>query len=218
VTRNIADLAWPLTTERLSLRPAEMTDALPTFAFRSRPEIAQWLTNFPQDPDVWEAGFRDRVDETLIVEKDGVVIGDLYLHVQDPWSQAEMREQAARTQAEIGYVFDPAYAGQGYATEACREELRICFEDIGVRRVIAQCFADNVPSWRLMERLGMRREQHTKKDSLHRNGEWLDGMMYAILADEWTASQQGSQPLRTAAASTGSRAASSAHSTTSVPR
>ena len=28
----------------------------------------------------------------------------------------------------------------------------------------------------------MRREQHTRQDSLHRNGEWLDGMMYALLA------------------------------------
>jgi RimJ/RimL family protein N-acetyltransferase len=188
VSVSIADLTWPVTTERLSLRPAEQLDALPTFAFRSRPEIAQWLTNFPQDPEAWEAGFGDRVDGTLIVEKDGVLIGDLYLHVQDPWSQAEVREQAAGTVAEIGYVFDPAYAGKGYATEAVREELRICFEEIGVRRVIAQCFADNVPSWRLMERLGMRREQHTKQDSLHRNGEWLDGMMYALLRDEWLSS------------------------------
>jgi RimJ/RimL family protein N-acetyltransferase len=57
--------------------------------------------------------------------------------------------------------------------------------------VIAQCFADNEPSWRLMERLGMRREQHTKQDSLHRNGEWLDGMMYALLRDEWRASLGG---------------------------
>ena len=100
-----------------------------------------------------------------------------------------MREQAAGTVAEIGYVFDPAYVGQDYATEAVREELRSCFEDIGVRRVIAQCFADNEPSWRLMERLGMRREQHTKKDSLHRNGEWLDGMMYALLAEEWVSAR-----------------------------
>jgi len=96
-----------------------------------------------------------------------------------------VRERAKGTVAEIGYVFDPAYAGQGYATEASRELLRICFEDVGVRRVIAQCFADNTASWRLMERLGMRREQHTRQDSLHRNGQWLDGMMYALLAEEW---------------------------------
>jgi RimJ/RimL family protein N-acetyltransferase len=185
VPRSITDLDWPITTERLSLRPAETRDAPATFAYRSQPEVAQWLTNFPQDPEAWEAGFGDRVSATLIVEQDGVVIGDLYLHVQDPWSQAEVRDQAAGTMAEIGYVLDPAYAGRGYATEACREELRICFEDLGVRRVIAQCFADNEASWRLMERLGMRREQHTKKDSLHRNGEWLDGMMYALLEEEW---------------------------------
>jgi RimJ/RimL family protein N-acetyltransferase len=189
VSRTIAELDWPVTTERLTLRPAEQRDAMPTYAFRSDETVAHWLTDFPQDPAAWEEGFGERIPNTLIVEKDGAVIGDLYLHVQDPWSQAEVREQAAGTLAEIGYVFDPAYAGRGYATEAVCEELRICFEEIGVRRVIAQCFADNEPSWKLMERVGMRREQHTKQDSLHRNGEWLDGMMYALLADEWVSSR-----------------------------
>ena len=52
------------------------------------------------------------------------------------------------------------------------------------------CFADNVPSWRLMERLGMRREEYAVRDSLHRSGEWLDGMTYALLADEWRSRRQ----------------------------
>lgn len=189
MSRRIVDLDWPVTTERLTLRLAEQRDALPTYAIRTQPDVARWLTNYPHDPDEWEAGFGDRIANTLVVEQDGTLIGDLYLHVQDPWSQAEVRDQAAGTLAEIGYVFDPAYAGRGYATEAVREELRICFEDVGVRRVIAQCFADNEPSWKLMERVGMRREQHTKQDSLHRDGQWLDGMMYALLADEWRAAQ-----------------------------
>ena len=34
----------------------------------------------------------------------------------------------------------------------------VCFVDLGLRRVTANCFADNEASWRLMERLGMRRE------------------------------------------------------------
>jgi len=182
---SISEVAWPVTTERLTLRPAEQRDAAPTFAFRRLPEVSRWVTTQLTDPDAWEAGFGERLDTTLVIEKDGVVIGDLMLQVQDPWSQAEVREQAAGTLVEIGYTLDPAYGGQGYATEAVREELRICFEELGVRRVIAQCFADNVASWKLMERVGMRREQHTKQDSLHRNGEWLDGMMYALLADEW---------------------------------
>jgi len=193
VPRSITDLDWPVRTERLSLRPAEQRDALTVFAFRTLPEVAEWITSHATDPDAWEEGFGDRLPDTLIVEKDGVVIGDLMLRFEDPWSQAEVREQAAGTQVEIGYTLDPAYAGQGYATEAARELLRLAFEELGVRRVIAQCFADNEASWRLMERLGMRREQHTKQDSLHRNGEWLDGMMYALLADEWR-QQQLSRP------------------------
>ena len=187
--RSIADLDWPVATERLTLRPAEPRDAMPTFAFRHLPEVSEWTTARVTDPEAWEAGFAERMADTLVIERGGVVIGDLMLQVQDPWSQLEVRTEAAGTLVEIGYTLDPACTGQGYATEAVREELRLCFEEIGVRRVIAQCFADNEASWRLMERVGMRREQHTRADSLHRSGEWLDGMMYAILAEEWLSSR-----------------------------
>jgi len=187
VPPTLSDVDWPVRTERLTIRPAAQRDALPTFAFRSLPEVAQWMTAHPTDPQAWVDGFEERLTDTLVVERDGVVIGDLMLRVEDPWAQAEVREQAAGTQIEIGYVFDPAHAGRGYATEAVREELRICFEDLGIRRVVAQLFADNLASRRLLERLGLRREQHTRQDSLHRSGQWLDGMMYAILAEEWRA-------------------------------
>ena len=43
-----------------------------------------------------------------------------------------------------------------------------------MRRVTANCFTDNVASWRLMERVGMRRETHAIQDALHRSGQWLD--------------------------------------------
>lgn len=65
--------------------------------------------------------------------------------------------------------------------------IRICFEDLGLRRVAAECFAANEPSWRLMERLGMRREIHAVKESLHRAHGWVDGLGYALLAEEWRA-------------------------------
>ena len=60
----------------------------------------------------------------------------------------------------------------------------LAFDGMGLRRVTAGCFAANEPSWRLMERVGMRRETVTVRESLHRSGEWLDGMGYALLADE----------------------------------
>jgi len=36
-----------------------------------------------------------------------------------------------------------------------------------------------------MERIGMRREAHNVRDTLHRDGEWYDGLTYALLADEF---------------------------------
>src|SRR5690606_12701814 len=123
--------------------------------------------------------------KTLVVELDGQVIGDLMVSVEDAWAQVEVADRAKAVQADLGWAFDPAWTGRGYATEAVAELFRLCFEDLGLRRVTAACFTDNEPSWRLMERLGMRREMHTVKDSLHRSGEWLDGYLYALLADEW---------------------------------
>jgi len=38
-----------------------------------------------------------------------------------------------------------------------------------------------------MERIGMRREAHNVRDSLHRDHGWLDGFGYALLAEEWRA-------------------------------
>ncbi len=98
------------------------------------------------------------------------MIGDLYLSVEDAWGQAEVAENARNTQAEVGWCLDPAYQGKGYASEAVAGLLRVCFEDLGLRRVVALSFADNTASWRLMERLGMRREVYNVRDSLHRIG------------------------------------------------
>jgi RimJ/RimL family protein N-acetyltransferase len=53
--------------------------------------------------------------------------------------------------------------------------------------VTAGCFVGNTPSYRLMERVGMRREQHAVKDALHPTGEWVDGYLYALPAEEWRA-------------------------------
>ena len=105
--------------------------------------------------------------------------------LQDPWAQHEVADAAEGTEADIGWVLAPAHQGQGFGTEAVTALLEICFDQLGLRRVTAACFSDNVPSWQLMERLGMRRESHTVRDSLHRDRGWLDGYGYALLADEW---------------------------------
>jgi RimJ/RimL family protein N-acetyltransferase len=128
-----------------------------------------------------------RLERTLVVELAGVVIGDLMIRVEDAWAQVEVKEQARGVQAELGWVLDPGHQGKGYATEAVRALLGLCFDALGLRRVTAGCYAPNEASWRLMERVGMRCEVHTVRDSLHRSGEWVDALGYALLADEWRA-------------------------------
>ena len=186
-TSRLDEIAWPVRTERLSLRPAVVADVDATWRVRRIDSVVQWLTAAPTDREEYRARFEDpgRLAKTLVVELDGEVIGDLMLAIEDAWSQAEVADRARGVQAELGWCIDPAYGGRGYATEAVRALVRLCFEDLGLRRVTANCFADNVSSWRLMERLGMRREMHTLRESLHRSGEWLDGLGYALLADEW---------------------------------
>ena len=189
MTRDLGSLSWPMRTARLSLRRATEDDLEATWEFRRLPEVSEWLTRLPTDLDAYREQYLDpeRLAKTLIVERDGVVVGDLMFALEDPWAQDEVKEQAKGTQSELGWVIAPGHTGQGYASEAAAEMLRISFVELGLRRVIAQCFADNVASWKLMEKLGMRREDHAVQESLHRSGVWLDGLRYAMLADEWHA-------------------------------
>ncbi|KQW50968.1 GCN5 family acetyltransferase [Nocardioides sp. Root1257] len=178
-------------TERLTLRSATTSDTDTTWTFRQLESVNEWLTGCPPDLDGYRDLFNDpeRLASTVIIQLGhdhaASVIGDFMLRREDAWAQLEMTDQAKGTQAELGWVLDPAYAGRGYATEAVRALLRYCFDDLGVRRVVANCFLDNDASWRLMERVGMRRETHAIAESLHRSGVWLDTVGYALLANEW---------------------------------
>jgi len=187
VASPLEGVAWPLRTDRLSLRPATKADVEATWRFRRLESVSLWLTRAVRTLEEHRAQFEDPdwLAKTIVIERDGEVIGDLMLAVKDAWAQAEVASQAQGVHADLGWVLDPAHTGHGYATEAVQALIRICFEDLGLRRVSADCFADNEASWRLMERVGMRREVHTVRDSLHRSGAWLDGMGYALLAEEW---------------------------------
>jgi RimJ/RimL family protein N-acetyltransferase len=180
-------VAWPRTTARLSIRRAADEDIDRIWRFRQLEAVSRWLTRAPSTLEDLRSQLTEpgSLEKTLMIEREGEVIGDLMLAVDDAWAQAEVAEQARDVQARLGWAIDPAVGGQGYATEAVHELLRICFEDLGLRRVVAECFAANESSWRLMERVGMRREAHNVRDSLHRSGEWLDGFAYALLREEW---------------------------------
>jgi len=93
---------------------------------------------------------------------------------------------------EIGWTVHRDYWQQGYGTEIGRTMLRLGFDMLNLRRIIAGCNARNRGSYRIMEKIGMRREAHFVKaqkggDAL--NGEWCDRYQYAILQEEWSAAK-----------------------------
>ncbi|STD15274.1 Putative ribosomal N-acetyltransferase YdaF [Dermatophilus congolensis] len=187
--RRFSELDWPRRTQRLTIRPATMADADTSFAQRSIPQVGRWMTSQPDNRQAFQQAFRLGLENTLILESDSGagsrVIGEMRCQVKDAWGQREIVEQARQSRAELGWFIIPQEHGKGYGLEAVTELLAIAFDGVGVRRVEAGCFAENEASWRLMERLGMRREGHYIAESLHRDGTWRDTMMYALLAKEW---------------------------------
>lgn len=85
---------------------------------------------------------------------------------------------------EIGWVFNPKFQNNGYASEAATAILKFGFEKMNLHRIIATCQPENIPSYRVMEKIGMRREGYFKKCIPH-GDEWWDEYYYAILREEW---------------------------------
>jgi len=93
---------------------------------------------------------------------------------------------------EIGWTLHRDYWRQGYGTEMGRTMLRLGFDILNLRRIIACCNAENLGSWGIMEKLGMRREAHFIKIGQGNsvlNHKWCDEFQYAILREEWEANK-----------------------------
>ena len=182
-------VSLPITTERLVLRSLRPGDEDDVFAYRSVASVVRYIPGEPKTREqvadlVAERATAGRVDEkspilTLAVELGGRVIGDVLIHL-DGFDGHDGR------QAEIGWVFAPDVAGQGYATEAARAIADVAFREVGVHRVWAQLEPVNTASSRICERLGMRREALFVKASWFKE-QWTDLAIYALRADEWSA-------------------------------
>jgi RimJ/RimL family protein N-acetyltransferase len=178
----------PIETERLVLRPFTTDDFDSLYAYQSRADVARWL--------LWDARTEEEVRRALaakiasvaiadegdvlalaITRKDtGALVGDVILDLVS-------RDQ--RT-GEIGYIVHPDHQGLGFTTEACREVLRIAFDELGLHRVIGRIEPRNVASGRVLEKLGMRREA-TFVENEFVKGEWQSELVYALLDREWAA-------------------------------
>ena len=190
----MADLSIPIETERLRLRPFTIADVDAVHAYHGLDEVARYQyweqrsrDEVVQEVTKWADGGWDRqvADAEAIVfavtlSQSGILIGDMVLL---------FRDKEAR-QGEIGFTFNPSHGGKGYATEAARAVFAAGFGHFNLHRIFGRCDARNMASWRLMERLGMRREAHFREHALFK-GVWDEEFHYAMLAREWAEMDKG---------------------------
>jgi RimJ/RimL family protein N-acetyltransferase len=177
---------YPIRTARLLLRPFTRADVEDVWAYQRRPEVARYMSWEPRTLAQTEAavaqmaredrlaGEGDCLSLAVVRADDDRVVGQVEL----VWHSTTSR------QGEVGYVFNPDHHGQGLATEAARELLRLGFDGLGLHRIVGRCHAENRASARLLERLGMRKEAHFVDNELIK-GAWRSQLVYAVLAPEW---------------------------------
>jgi RimJ/RimL family protein N-acetyltransferase len=147
-----------LETERLALRQLTVDDVDNLFALDGDPAVMRYLSGGSPTP-------RDLIERDILprflsdyerfpgfgvwaaIEKStGNFLGWLSLRPSDDDRLGE---------ATLGYRLRKSAWGKGYATEGSRALIRKGFTELGVRRVIATTYQDNLASRRVMEKLGM---------------------------------------------------------------
>jgi len=185
----IHDLQLPIRTARLTLRPFAAGDFAAYADYQSRDEVYRYLYAQAPAGEALAERFRQVLDApfahdgdilrlAVARDEDGALLGEVLLKLS---SQAAL-------QGEVGYVFHPAYAGKGYATEAAGAMIDFGFSRLGFHRIFARLDAANAGSVGVVERLGLRREAHLIQNDRF-NGVWGNEFVYAVLAAEWTARQ-----------------------------
>lgn len=179
-----------LTGPRLVLREFVPEDWEAVYAFTSQPKASRyqaWGPNTPADAQAYVehaiAAAREEPRNAYIVAvtlaETGRLVGEGALYV---------RSRPFRS-GEIAYLIDPAYWGQGFATEVARLLLQFGFAELQLHRIAGTCDPRNVASARVLEKVGMQYEGRMGETRLIQDG-WRDSALYSILEHEWVADRQ----------------------------
>ena len=183
-----------LETERLVLRRFTEADLDNLVDLDGDPDVMRFLTGGTPTPrDViqnvilprflsYYERFADYGIWAAIEKSTGEFLG--WFHFRPP-------EGAGREEVELGYRLRKSAWGKGFGTEGSRALIRKGFTELGVRRVVASTYQDNIGSRRVMEKAGMtlaRTYRLTKLEAeeLGITDLWDgDDVEYALTKTEW---------------------------------
>lgn len=181
-----------LETERLILRPFEETDFEAVHAYSSAPENIQYMPWGPNEESDTKAFISDAIAQSnenpcknyqyaAVLKTTQKLIGGCNLAL------------LGNDEAEIGWILHKDYWKQGFGTEMGKCILEFGFSKLGLHRIIALCDTENHGSYRIMERIGMRREGcflEARPANKFSDKKYGDEYSYAILKDEWEIMQE----------------------------
>lgn len=186
-------------TPRLTLRPHRLTDARQWYVIQSDPSVVEYLpwpvrTRAESFEHLAHRTRHTRLSQAddflaLAVELDGRLIGDVSAHLRDV--------NPARRSAEIGWVFDPAFSGRGYAAEAASALLDQLFDVVGATIVHAVVHPENVRSLALAARLGFEEGGGTERAAARHSSSIVLGVTAAGRVE---AERVGARPVEVRAA------------------
>lgn len=169
-----------ITTERLILRPFDISDATRVSEFCNNYNIYKSTLTLPypypiQSALLWinthEDNFRtDKSYEFAITDKSSC---ELY-------GAIGLSNNQKHKNGEIGYWIGEDYWGNGYATEALGAIIKFAFFEKGYHKVYGRYFVSNPASGKIMQKVGMTHEgvliEHVLKE-----GRYEDLVYYGIL-------------------------------------
>jgi len=167
-------------THRLILRPFKENDFAAVHSYVSNPENVEHMLFGPNTEEQTKAFLASAAnnapeDLAITLKENGELIGGCRIYVNGDTG-------------ELGWILHRDHWGKGYGTEVARYLLAIGFDDLKLRRIIASASTRNTGSFRIMEKVGMRREAELLDYRKARKGyfrEYRDECRYAILRDEW---------------------------------
>jgi len=174
-----------LTTERLLLRPYEESDWIAAHEYGRDPETCQYQRWGPNTEDETREFIDTCIEASHCPEEMGYFYAITLKATGDVIGGCNLCSTSKPDlTAMIGYTINRAYWRQGYTSEAAAALLELGFTEAGLHRIESWCTPENIGSWKVMEKIGMRREGH-EHEAVWLKGKWHDWLRYALLDYEW---------------------------------
>lgn len=192
---------------RVSLRFPRLVDHVEWAALRTRSRefLAPWEPIWPAD-DLDRSAFKRRIERYETEYREGVAY-PFYVCARETGeilggiTLGQVRRGVTQS-GTIGYWMGAPHAGLGHMTEAVGLLASWTFATLGLHRIEAACLPENVPSIRLLEKVGFSLEGHARS-YLCIAGQWRDHLLWGLVAGDPLFPPKGGERGSTSASAVG---------------